>query len=59
MKELKNVKRDELFRLSTSENAPLWVRGEYDRAEKKYECYKYDDINHFSYFKGTRNVFVE
>lgn len=57
--ELKNVKRDEFFRLANSENAPLWMRGEYDRSRKKYECYKFDDINHWVDFRGVRLVFVE
>ena len=40
-------------------NNIVWVRGEYDRSSKKYECYKYDDVSHFSYFKGDRKVFTE
>lgn len=49
----------ELFRLSDSESAPLWERGEYDRSERKYEACKYDNVNHWSYFRGVRSVFVE
>lgn len=48
----------EFFRLSDSENAPVWVRGEYDRNSHKYECYKYDDVNHWSEFCGKRLVFA-
>lgn len=48
----------EFFRLSDSENAPVWVRGEYDRSTRKYECYKYDDVNHWSEFCGKRIVFA-
>lgn len=57
--ELKNVKREEFFRLADSESAPLWIRGEYDRSSKKYECYKYDDVSHWAEFRGTRLAFVE
>ena len=37
----------------------VWVRGDYDRTSKKYECHKYDDVNHFSYFRGERVVFTD
>lgn len=50
------IKNGEIFRLT--ENGPEWVRGEYDRTDKKFECSKWDDVNHSSYMKGTRKVFV-
>lgn len=57
--ELRKVKREEFFRLANSETSPLWIRGEYDRSDKRFECYKYDNINHFSEFTGKRLVFVD
>lgn len=56
--ELRKVKKNDFFRLTNSECAPLWVRDDYDRSTKKYEVYKYDDVNHWSECKGTRIVFV-
>lgn len=35
-----------LFHMTDSETSPLWVRGEYNRFAKKYECHKYEDVNH-------------
>ena len=34
---LKNVKKGDLFRLKDTENAPVWVKGEYVRSEKKQQ----------------------
>lgn len=55
---IKNLKKGEFFRLKNDENAPLWVRSEYNRTDKKYESYKYDDTNHFIYCKSDRKVFI-
>ena len=35
MEKLKNVKKGDLFRLKDTDNAPVWVRGEYVRSEKQ------------------------
>lgn len=56
--ELRKVKPGEFFRLASSDSAPVWVRGEYDRSERKYECSRFDDVNHWSYFQGSRLVYV-
>ena len=56
---IKQIKQGEFFRLSASDNAPVWVRGYYEPSEKKYEAYKYDDTNHEGFFKGTKKVFVD
>lgn len=32
--ELRKVKQEEIFRLTNSETAPLWVRGYYEHSEK-------------------------
>lgn len=54
---IKSVKKGEFFRLT--ENGPVWVRGYYERSEKKFEAYRFDDINHESFFKGERKCFVD
>lgn len=56
---IKELKSGEYFRLQPNDNAPLWVRGEYDRSSKKYGCYYYDDVNHESFMRGERTVYVE
>ena len=59
MKTLKNVKKGDFFRLNDTEKAPVWVKGDYLRSEKAYECYKYEDCMHVSNFRGTRIVHTE
>ena len=65
MKYLKDVKQGEYFTLKdyegvfgeVSENR-VYVRGEYDRSERKYECYKFADVNSYRYFDGKKIVFT-
>ena len=57
--ELRNVKHGEFFRLSNSETAPVWVRGDYNRDSKKFDAYKYNDVNYCNEFRGSRIVFVD
>ena len=57
--ELRNVKEGDFFRLADNESAPLWVRGYYERSERKFEVYKYDNVNHESFMRGSRTVYVE
>ena len=55
---IKQTPRGEYFKLRATDTARVWVRGEYDRASKRYECYAADDVNEFIYLKGTRAAFV-
>lgn len=57
-RKIKELASEEFFRLSESETAPVWVRGEYNRSTRKYECYKYEDVNTWSEFNGSRMVFA-
>ena len=59
MEILKNVKKGDLFRLENTENAPIWVKGDYVRSEKEYECWKYEDCMLFVSFRGKKIVFTE
>ena len=52
---LKEVKKGDFFRLS--ESGQVYIKGDYIRSDKKYECYKFYDCNSFSYIKGTRKVY--
>lgn len=52
-------KLGEFFRLANSESAPVWVRDEYNRSSRKFEAYKYDDVNNWSEFNGSRLVYVD
>lgn len=55
---LSSLKRGEYVRLSPSESAPVWVRGDFDRSAKAYELRRFDDINHTTLRKGTALVFA-
>lgn len=37
----------------------VWVRGEYDRSSRKYECIRFDDVNTTCFLPGDREVFVD
>jgi hypothetical protein len=56
--QIKTLKQGDFFRLTNSDTAPVWVRSVYVRECKKYECFKYDDVNHFAYLTGTRYVYT-
>jgi hypothetical protein len=55
---IKQTPRREYFKLRATDTARVWVRGDYDRATKRYECQAADDMNEFCYLKGTRAVFI-
>ena len=55
---VKALKPGTYFKLSPSSKA-VYIRGSYDRAQKKYECQKFDDISACSYFKGDRAAYVD
>lgn len=59
MKAIKDLKPGELFRLKDSETAPVWVRGEYIRSEKKYSATRFDDANHELLVPGKVEVFTD
>lgn len=54
---ISELKKGDFFKLS--ENGCVYVRDSYDRSSKKYECYKYDDINAFRYLKGSKEVITD
>ena len=57
--ELKKVKVGDYFRFKGSENAPLWIRGNYERSSRKYSCISYDDSCRELFRRGSVQVFVE
>ena len=55
---MQKIGRGDLFRLAGNDDAPVWVRDEYDRSERKYLCYKWDDVNHWTYMRSARGVYA-
>lgn len=59
---LREVKRGDYFtkkNIDFPRDSQVWIRGEYDRSEKKYECYRFDDVNTTCYIKGDKEVYVD
>ena len=55
---LKEVKKGEFFRLTDSDTATVYIKGDYDRSEKKYEVSKFYDMNDIKFMNGTRTVYI-
>lgn len=55
---IRELKKGEFFRLRESDTAPVWVRGEYVPAVKKFSTYKFEDVNHERLLKGNTIVFT-
>lgn len=56
---IKDLKKGEYFKLKNSETAPVWVKGEYIRSEKKYSTYKFDDTNHERFLSPDKEVITD
>lgn len=54
---IEKVKKGECIRFKV--DGPVWVKGDYIRAEKKYEVSKFDDVNHYGYKKKGTIVFTD
>lgn len=59
---VKELKKGQYFTKKAVEDPKenqVWIRGEYDRSQGKYECTRFDDICHCCYLKGSQEVFTE
>lgn len=59
---LKELKIGEYFTLKPIENPTekqVFIRGEYDRTEKKFECGRFDDISYTRYLNGKTEVYTD
>lgn len=54
---IKEVKKGDFFRFS--ETGRVFVRGDYDRSERKYEYYPFDDVNDWHLARGSRKVIAD
>lgn len=54
---IRELKKGDYFKLSAS--GRVYVRDEYDRSEKKYWIYPFEDVNAGRFLKGTRAVVTE
>ena len=59
---IKDMKKGSFFTKKQIEcpvDRQVWIRGDYDRSEKKYECVRFDDANAFCYISGEKEVFTD
>lgn len=59
---IKELKKGEFFTLKPLEyptEKQVYIRGEYDRTEKKYECIRFDDISSTRYFAGSKEIYTD
>lgn len=59
---VKDLKKGEYFTIKMVENpkeSQVYIRGEYDRTEKKYCCGKFSDISESRMFKGDKEVYTD
>lgn len=59
---IKDLKKGAFFTRKQVENpkgSQVYIRGEFDREQKKYECVRWDDASRFIYLKGDTEVFTE
>lgn len=61
---LKELKKGEYFVLKSlgeteAKESQVYVKGDYDRSQKKYSCYKFSDVNQERFFKSSKEVFTD
>lgn len=59
---VKELKKGDFFTKKAIEaprESQVWIRGEYDKSEKSYECTRFDDVCSSCYMKGDKEVFVD
>ena len=59
---LKDLKSGEYFTikpLTFPKENQVYIRGEYDRTEKKYCCGKFSDISESRMFDGEKEVYID
>jgi len=58
---IKELKKGDFFtkkELDAPKDSQVWIRGDYDRSSKRYECQRFDDACSFCYLPGTKEVFT-
>lgn len=59
---IRDLKSGDFFTLKPHEyptEAQVWIRDEYDRSEKKFCCYKWNDVCHTNTFNGDKLVWTD
>lgn len=59
---LKDLKIGEYFTLKPIESpkeSQVYIRGEYDKSDKRYVCGKFSDISASRLFDGNKEIYVD
>lgn len=59
---IKELKKGEYFtvkQITEPKESQVYVRGEYDRTERMYECWKWNDVNNTRFYKGDKEVYTD
>lgn len=59
---VKELKKGDFFtkkNVSCPTENQVFVRGDYDRSARRYECYRFSDINDTQLLRGDKVVFCE
>lgn len=59
---LKDLKRGEYFTkkaIDSPAESQVWIRGDYDRSTKSYECSRFDDVCSTQFIRADKEVFVD
>ena len=54
---IKDLKKGDFFRLK--ENGKVYVRDTYDRSEKRFGYYDFEDVNNYHFAKATKKVIAD
>ena len=59
---LRELKRGQMFTLKPidcPEEEQVYIKGEYIRSERKYDCGRYDDISYSRLLSGYKEVYTD
>lgn len=59
---IKQLKQGDFFTLQPCDDAKesrVWVRGPFNRSTKRYDCYKFSDVNHYHSFSPNLIVYTD
>ena len=62
MNELRNLKKGTFFtkkEIAYPNDSQVWVKGDYVRSMKRFECYRYSDVNDIQYIRPDKIVYTD
>lgn len=59
---LKELKKGEFFTKKSIEypkESQVWIKSDYDRTTKKYQIYRFSDVNDVQEMSGNKTIFID